>query len=542
MSGLVQEVFGNVRATAAAYMTRQAALSRGIALNLLEAEIEERVQQEFMNDDYRRKFLPGLFRVTLPNTYDSLKAALHTAESPPRFLHLLLEMEERLQMVAHLLPLVEWTSVVSARLRYKVTRKQARKDTIAQFLAAGDQACLGAKYQRFEAAWNAVRRSVKRFGCKELELPEMTPSLPISYCCAEPKDEGVYICATFEFLASLQNEFLDHVLRLAAEGHPALKHLESGNGVGRIRSVNVQDLEDGHVVRYQWPNRVLFFSEHDLRYGHGREIAYDMGKIEAELAQLFVYQKAHISTHTLDQFSFHAELPHTVGDTLREVHKLIPQVPLPNDHRLQIAEAVQQEVGNALPLLNILLSFLKRTSGQPTQLLVNYCHEWGLDVGLVGLLRNHGCLKHLTLATAVSLYETLEDMVARKLQESLDISFAEPLDDELRHVLRKLMNHLPPASLVQALLRCIVRYIVCEDGGSNAQVPLNHYLAEADGAPSSLWPELVAPAQSAVDLTELIPDHLLAAHIVSALRFASDMMEVWVGEPFLLSCLPCDVY
>jgi hypothetical protein len=528
----VREIFGNVRTSAVAYVAHQATLcNSGGGLNLLESEIEERV--ELINDDYQRKFLPNLFRVTLSNTYESLKAAVHTSNSPPRFLQLLFHMEERLEKLAHLLPLVVWTSFVSSKLRYKVTRKRARSTTIAQFLeAAGGGETLAAHYRDFEHAWNAVRSSVTRFGCKELTMPQMSDSLSISYCCVEPKDEGAYVCATFEFLASLQNEFLDLVLQLAAEGHRALKHLEAQNGVGGIRSVNVQDVDIGHVVRYQWPDRVLLFSEHDLRYGHGREILYDMTKIEAELAQLFVYGKAHISTHTLGQFSFHSELPHTVGDTLREVRKLIQQEPIPDHHRQQIGAAVQQEISSALSLLGVLLSLLKRTSGLPDRTLENYCREWGLDAGLVELLRRHTPLSQLRLAHVVSLYETIEERAADKLTHSLDAKFSTPLDDHLRGLLRELTNRLPPASVVQALQRCIVRYIACEDGAADPNVPLNLYLAEADGAPSSLWPELPS-TPSAVNLEELLPDDLLAAHIVTTLNFAMALLAV-----LLLHCPP----
>jgi hypothetical protein len=534
----VGQIFGNLHASAAAYLARQQD-STGGGLNLLEAEIEERVEQA-TNDDYRRKFLPVLFRLTLPNTYGSLKAAAHTAgdDQAPRFLQLLFGMEERLEQLAHLLPLVAWTSFVSARLRYKVTRKHARETTIAQFIAetgGSDGGHVAAQYREFEQAWNAVRLSVTRLGCRELTMPRMSDALSISHCCVEPTDEGAYVCATFEYLAALQNDFLDRVLQLAAEGHAALKHLEPQSGVGGIRSVNVQDVDWSHLVRYQWPERVLLFAEHDLRYGHGRELHYDMTKIEAELAQLFVYGKVHIATHALDQFSFHAELPHTIGDTLREVRKLVPQEPLPDHHRQQIGDAVVQQevVDGVLGMLGVLLSFVKRTSGQPTRSLENYCREWGLDAGLVALLRRHGPLMSaLTLAHVAALYEAIEERAADKLARSLDAQYSVPLDDRLRHCLRELMKRLPPASVVQALQRCVVRYIACNNGlaAANPGTPLKMYLAEADGAPSSLWLELPSTA-AAANLADLLPDGLLTAHITTALLFATKLLAERTPAP-----------
>jgi len=513
---VVKKVFCNLPATLSTYRLGHACTT----VSPLLTDIEEQAMEK--SKEYLLKSHSSLFYITSPITLDDLKSVAHISSSPP-LLHLLLHMEQRLSVVQHLPALIDFPLQVSARLRHKMTKAQAQKTSIGEFIKYDEN--MKVKYKRFKEAWNIVRGEVKRYECQEIEPPPMSEEVAISHCCIEPKDEGLFLCAIYEHLAALQNEFMDNVLKLAASGYPPLKILEHQEGISGVKYANLQDLTSLQVVKYDWNTcqRLLFYAEHNLKYGHGREITWDIKKIEAELAQIFVYGKVHISTKELDQFTFNSALPYTVGETLREIRTSIAQEELPVDSRKQIVDILNKDIEIIVPMFNVLLSFLKRTRGNPNTLLVNYCHDWSLDPSLLQLLRNNGVLKTLCLAHIVSLYESLEEALGKKIKKALDFRYATPLDQMQRQALQKLCKAVPPGDVSQAMHRCIVRHLGVEDA-AHPSTPLKEYLLEADGALSTLWP--VQPGnKTPCNPLDLIPDELLVSHIITAVDFVNSLLE-----------------
>lgn len=74
-------------------------------------------------------------------------------------------------------------------------------------------------FKQFETSWNAVRENVERYECKEITVPVMNRNVPLAMCLVEPRDQGLYLVAIFEYLRNLQNSFLDAVISLGFHTH-----------------------------------------------------------------------------------------------------------------------------------------------------------------------------------------------------------------------------------------------------------------------------------------------------------------------------------
>ncbi len=121
----------------------------------------------------------------------------------------------------------------------------------------------------------------------------------------------IYICAAFELLSNLQNEFLKETMTIATSGSPSLLYLKSSDSETVLRGCPLYDLtEKGidfrccyivfcfyinhllYVINFTWKNEILQFSQLNLEYGKGKEVAYNYSKIELEIAHSLISGKS----------------------------------------------------------------------------------------------------------------------------------------------------------------------------------------------------------------------------------------------------------
>ncbi len=104
------------------------------------------------------------------------------------------------------------------------------------------------------------------------------------------------ILGAFELLATLQNQFLEEALTLAANGCKSLQYLEKQPNISGTKSVALQAIRSGDIIQFQWNPEILNkYGQCSVDYGHGKEIFYDFEKIEFELAAMLVTGKAYIN-------------------------------------------------------------------------------------------------------------------------------------------------------------------------------------------------------------------------------------------------------
>ncbi|KAF0557208.1 e3 ubiquitin-protein ligase [Gigaspora margarita] len=194
-------------------------------------------------------------------------------------------------------------------------------------------------FENFAKAWNSVKKHVVQLECHEFTtpMPEMTSSLPVIFALFEKRDELLYLCGAIEFLANLQNEFLQQVLSIEP-GCPLLRFLE-GQFINNtqhheplhqyyIESLALSKARPKNIINYTWNSKLLFYSQRGLELGHKQKLQYELLKIEAELEYSLLFNKVHLNKNELlwlDVFPYHQELFSTSRTILSEIRELIPQ-------------------------------------------------------------------------------------------------------------------------------------------------------------------------------------------------------------------------
>ncbi len=82
-------------------------------------------------------------------------------------------------------------------------------------------------FHNFAEAWNSIRGKVKRYGCREFHIPVMDIETSLALCLVEPRDQGIYITAILDYLANLQNSFIEDVVALGMGANPETPDSES---------------------------------------------------------------------------------------------------------------------------------------------------------------------------------------------------------------------------------------------------------------------------------------------------------------------------
>ena len=102
---------------------------------------------------------------------------------------------------------------------------------------------------------------------------------------------------------------------------------------------------------------------------------------------------------------------------LTSVAQQVPQLPLSSDTLHIITADLARAsigVGHLLAALNLCLGYLRKTGGDPRDLLSAYCARW-LEDGVASVCE-HACLREVQLQHVVALYEGLEDCLSNHIE------------------------------------------------------------------------------------------------------------------------------
>ena len=285
-------------------------------------KIEETDNPQFSETNERNLHIPRLLRVTLPKTFNALKSYYMLTEDKERdkfpLLGLFLDFDDRLPLVGNLVHLVSWSRIVDSLLSRRLSRKDINKkigDVIREKAKSpAEREQLKEAFENFTAAFEEMRPLLKEQLQKE--VPYISESSPISVCLVEKRDQGVFLCVAMEVLQKIQNDFMQKVLSIGATGKSsALIFLERDEGKCSIPMVHVQEAREKEIIQYQWSDAILRNSQRNTEYGHGKEVFYDLAKIEKEMAARFLLGKAFLrlstdcaSLSSLESFFTHAEV------------------------------------------------------------------------------------------------------------------------------------------------------------------------------------------------------------------------------------------
>ncbi|CAG8734289.1 13006_t:CDS:2, partial [Racocetra persica] len=392
----------------------------------IESEINEMVT---LNDLYVANHLPRLWRLIGVTNFDNFRAYylnnIEYKESFP-FLAVFLKHEKYLSLIRCLLPIVKFVQILHTSLSYRMERQDARSLTFRKFIndeSENDDTgetgrSLKNAFKLFATAWNKLIPHVKRYQCLELpyDMPEMNEDRHVVLGFYEEANEGLFLCGAIDFLVQLQNDFLKEVIEIPSATCQSLKFLEQTviqtNKKGKhttppmyqLQSISLEKIRPVHIVSYEYDSNIFGHSQFDLRIGHGREIQYDLSKIEAELAFELVHDKAFIVPNEqksyMESFVYHKEIFQGSMTLLSEIKELINQEPIPDDKKALFAGTyssinrsfVKGDYGensafaatfsfenpkDLLSTLEMILCFLKRTSGgDGNTLITDYIENW----------------------------------------------------------------------------------------------------------------------------------------------------------------------
>ena len=508
-------------------------------------KIEETDIPQFSDTDERNLYLPRLLRVTCPKTFTSLRAFYMAANDEVKKNHpllgLFLDSNDRLPLVANLNHLLSWSRVVDSLLSRRLCRKDASKkigDVIrSEAHSPEEKTGLNESFEKFNMAWKKMRPFVKEQ--LKQEVPYLSESSPISYCLVEKRGEGVFLCAALEVLQNTQNDFLRKMLSIAATGKcSALVFLERDEGKCAIPMVHLQEAREKEIIQYLWSDDILRHSQRNTEYGHGKEVFFDLAKIEKEMAVRFLVGKSFLSTFDgLHEFIFSRELFHTCRGILDELQEMIPQQPLTDVFRsglVRQSEHSLESVQDLLEHMEIVLCLLKRHQvGKPEQPLTEFTDKWlcGSRPFPKALLpQPHSAIQ---LTHVVALYEFLEDMLAESAAKRIHDVYRVAIPEEITEEMTK----AAPASersalnaITTALRRFIFRYLQLsseemrpEPGDSLVERLLEPSLWPIDAF--KLWKPPIGES-SAQLISAVFPEKLSIGHTYQALCFYQERLKV----------------
>ncbi|CAG8460377.1 17990_t:CDS:10, partial [Racocetra fulgida] len=474
--------------------------------------------------------------------------------------------------------------ILHTSLSYRIERQDARSLTFRKFIndeSENDDTgetgrSLKNAFKLFATAWNKLIPHVKRYQCLELpyDMPEMNEDRHVVLGFYEEANEGLFLCGAIDFLVQLQNDFLKEVIEIPSATCQSLKFLEQTviqtNKKGKhttppmyqLQSISLEKIRPVHIVSYEYDSNIFGHSQFDLRIGHGREIQYDLSKIEAELAFELVHDKAFIVTNEqksyMESFVYHKEIFQGSMTLLSEIKELINQETIPDDKKALFAGTyssinrsfVKGDYGEGsafastfafenpkdlLSTLEMILCFIKRASGgDGNTLITDYIENWMKLTVLKESNSSYRLLSRagLQLKHIVALYELVEEHVADVVATCIHHKYKAKLEDSLKREISKAIGFetskqeqandvkscIPAGVFAIALKRFIVRYLTTSEN-INESVNLADYMVEDEGL--ECWPDW---ADKKV-IKNKFPLSLLVSHTFETYQYTKLIIE-----------------
>lgn len=524
-------------------------------ISTIEERIEEKDPLEHMPDISERNLhIPRLFRATKPKSHEDFKAQYYLASEEEKKQHpllgLFLDYHTTLPYVNELFPLIAWSRMLDTCLSHRLSCKGAEKSTIDDIIRGenlpDDLAKFGHHRRRntflkFKASWEKVKYLVDQYLGPNERVPYVNELSPVGFCLVNSKGNGRYLYTALQILQRIQNEFQRKVLRLAANSDcAALDFLRRSDEVSSLAIVRLQDIKEKEVISYQWTDDIMCHSYHNTDYGHGKEVIYDFGKIEKELAGRFLIGRVYFSdTEPLREFSFSGELFHTCANVLNELGATVRQEPLTENLKSALDRLKSESLKTAQDLLEhmeVVICLLKATGAPDDTLpLEDYTDRWLSSSRPFPKALLPEPSKEFQLRHVVALYEGLEDLLAESAADTIHDDYRCSLPDELKMIAecKNAIEESAVRAVVTAIRRFIFRYLLCDKFHLDPVQNASRYFED-----SSLWPmESGGKERSGVKCDEpqdnsllqravkFLPDELTVGHVFGLMNYYQGILK-----------------
>ncbi|CAG8457944.1 2929_t:CDS:1 [Racocetra fulgida] len=530
---------------------------------VFEAEINETL---VFDDSYSAKRLPKLWRRIKNASLADFRVFYLNNETYCKhfpFISIYFKYEKLIPHLKHIYHLVKFSRILSMRLNYRIKRNDALNMTFRKFIAEhGElQHSLKAAFDNFAESWNAMMPLIERYQCHDLPTnkPRMNLDCQIVFGLVEGKDAGLFLCAALEYLVDIQNRFLRDVMSIKPGTCHSLKFIENQKGSDTnnpylIKSVRLEDARQTNLIDYEWNPKLLKYSQCLLDVGKGKELIYDLYKIEEELVKDLVFNKTYLEPCEpggliLEPFYYCMEMFQCSTTILYDIKQKIKQESIPQNMLALLIGGISSNypsefsssAGNVeiilsgneselLSALELLLCFVKRTAGSDGNItLKNYIQHW---VKLSVLTENKALEKVLNtglqLKHVVALYEIVEGKVADIMIESITIKYKASLTREIEKEIvascsfdekdiKLNANLITAEAFMNALKRFMFRQLLVET--IREDHPLSEYLNQTA---LCCWPDNMDEDS----ISDMFPMSLLIKHTYEAYHFVKRRVEV----------------
>ena len=496
-------------------------------------ELDVYVQQPNVGDNHQLRRLLRMKRIPSLEDFRLYFAMLsEERQAENTFLSLFFSNLDILKKIGHLYHILQWTRYVYSRLNHRITREEAKTDSIKSFMdRSEDKERLGELFKNFKRAWQAVRKDVNsqlKKGVKEMpNLNEI--SLDLTYCIIDENNEkGKYLHKAITFLASAQNQFLDQSLWIAAsENSHALGFLHLNSNYATIPRVSLQVARKEDIIYFQWQDELhnLPYSYNDFDYGMGEIVYYDVERISERLAESLVFGRRYLD-FKLDRFIFSNEFFNSCSELLTEIQKLIPQSNcLPEEIGMNpFSEHKREDCQDLLAHLEMLMFLLRRIPSVE------------IDMSLLSFITKREKIlpskfpvsrlpkpsESIKVSHIVPLCEELEHKLADGAIDGLPDTFRHELTNDLRKKLRNLFESLEKHKISLVTFHKVLRRFLFRNYFSPNFTPEKTLSACISN--NSLW-----TSAEVMPSAEIYPNEVTLKYLHATMTTIDEMLKVNVG-------------
>lgn len=383
--------------------------------------------------DEHVNFVTRLFRVYRNPTKDKLFANFKIAslKQAVPFLHLTLQNIDKLCLPQKMLSILKWHLSLVAGASYKFRKVDFKDLTVAMVIAEEHderrKILLEKTFELFKNDWNEVcSYELNHVSCKHTDSFEfINTKTKMKDISAE--DEHSPLQNILKKLIAIQNNFL-------------IEACESKSLNEKPRSVTVLDIRKKDLLKFEWNDRFLTFSQCDTGQGFAQKIDFDYEKIEQEMKAEILFGKCFVTMENLPKIFFTDVLFQNSVDLLKEIQVAVRQQQLTSEIKREIEKKMERNVSqitNLLTYTGMALSLIRKTGAQPDQPIAEYLKKWESFTGKASWESKHLLSENIQICHSVSLYQFLEELNGEKVSNSLNNTYRSPLPKAAKDSLLK---------------------------------------------------------------------------------------------------------
>ncbi|XP_052239407.1 E3 ubiquitin-protein ligase rnf213-alpha-like [Dreissena polymorpha] len=317
--------------------------------------------------------MPRMWRfrcpITIEHVRQELDSNIHKMKRPTRVLQRFLHEENSLQALRFLPNIMRFQRALLRKFQKKLVKAEAKRIKVEDVVKEISSSQNTEKWiDDFAKAWEITKPSIKGIPTKfgramfptewcSLRIDQTTPIAVFL-----PSTDGMGLCsyAMLDFLFEKQNDLLDFYVKTSGrQNQPA--------------SVNPMDVTKSHLISFDLQHDImpiiLANCQYSVETGVGTKIEYDFEGMERQLIDRLLYSKSKIKCRPfmeIDQMVYRNEL--TNANVFMKLGEKIPQEHLSGDIGRKIRDELRElpDVCESLDSLDVAISFLKTTGGDPT--------------------------------------------------------------------------------------------------------------------------------------------------------------------------------